>query len=111
MPCTDGGVPHDTNRFGYPSYSEACKRNDTLAAENDVLRETILMLIMDPNYKLKPKALKILNEEQIKHRKIDLLRLTDVFKAKRDAEKLGLVMLADPNKPLEPQLGFDPDRY
>jgi hypothetical protein len=84
---------------------------DKLTHENDMLREELLRIAEINPKLLKPAFVKKINAAQIKHRKEDLQRLEQTFRTSKDAEKLGLVMLADPNKPLEPQLGFDPDAY
>lgn len=110
----------------FPTHSEMMKMNsehikklenkfrkdlNKLTLENDILRDVILD-IADTNPELIPaKILKMVEAEQIKHRKEDLKRLEKTFRKTKDAERLGKVMLADPNKPLEPQLGFNPDTY
>jgi hypothetical protein len=83
---------------------------DRLQHENDILRE-LLLRVVDGGYQPDEKEMAIVNKEQVKHRKQDLARLKKAFTKSRDAERLGKVMLADPNKPLEPQLGFDPDEF
>lgn len=82
---------------------------DRLTRENDMLREAVLSLQAGKG--LPDAALMLIQEEQIKHRKEDLQRLAKVFRTAKDAPRLGAVMLADPRKPLEPQLEFDPDAY
>jgi hypothetical protein len=84
---------------------------DKLTHENDILREVILAAAEKYPKAFTAKVLKQVNLDQIAHRKEDLRRLEKTFRASKDAEKLGLVMLADPTKPLEKQLGFDPDAY
>lgn len=107
---------------------------DTLTHENDILREALLKIIS-----LEPKAAiwigTSLSEQialdQVEHRKEDLRRLTETFNDKileaatdkkvdpaqraLNAISWGAFLLkvreADPEKPLEPQLGFDPDDY
>ena len=87
------------------------KRNDALARENDMLRETILQLVHDPNYNIPSEVVDIVEKAQIAHRKVDLERLEQVFRLARNPEMLGKVLLADPNVSLEQQLGFNPDDY
>lgn len=108
MPCRyDEPVGNvDKNRI-----ASLRKDLDKLTAENDMLREAVLNLTRDRDFALDPKVIKIIAEDQTKHRSADLKRLKAVFTKSKDAEKLGLVMLADPKKPLEPQLGFDADAY
>lgn len=84
---------------------------DKLTLENDILREGILAAAEKAPKAFTASFLKKVNLDQIAHRKEDLRRLEKVFRASKDAEKLGKVILADPNKPLEKQLGFDPDAY
>jgi len=87
------------------------KAADKLTHENDMLREGILAAAEKSPKAFTATFLKKVNLDQIAHRKEDLRRLEKTFRASKDAEKLGKVMLADPNKPLEKQLGFDPDAY
>lgn len=116
------------------------RRNDELTHENDILRETILSLVEQaPNTipKLLPEGLlESIQANQVAHRQEDLRRLVTYFtnrltkvtqtlaeggdieviaervrRANKVIEKLDLVAKADPSKPLEPQLGFDPDDY
>lgn len=106
-----------------PSYSSAQMHNETargdkykeladkLTHENDMLREAIILAWSKEPKLFTAKTMKVVNANQVKHRKEDLARLEATFRKSRDAEKLGLVMLADPTKPLEKQLGFDPDAY
>jgi pyruvate/oxaloacetate carboxyltransferase len=84
---------------------------DKLTHENDMLREAILEAAIKAPRAFSAAFLKKIGIEQTKHRKEDLARLEKVFRASKDAEKLGKVMLADPTKPLAKQLGFDPDDY
>lgn len=84
---------------------------DKLTLENDLLREGILAAAEKAPKAFTATFLKKVSLDQIAHRKEDLRRLEKVFRASKDAEKLGKVILADPNKPLEKQLGFDPDAY
>jgi hypothetical protein len=84
---------------------------DKLTHENDILREGILAAAEKAPKAFTASFLKKVNLDQVAHRKEDLRRLEKTFRASKDAEKLGLVMLADPNKPLQKQLGFDPDAY
>lgn len=110
------------------------KRNDELTHENDQLREALLTIIgYQPKAAIwigKDVAQKI-EKAQVEHRKEDLRRLDKGFtKYLEDAIKtqgltvalqtqdfneafarLKKVMKADPEKPLEEQLGFDPDKY
>lgn len=105
----------------YPGEREAGLREelDRLTHENDELREALLTL--KDGGELRPAMWMKIGREQIKHRKEDLARLDRTLReALRKAkpgvtnvtllyERLGRVVAADPSKPLEPQLGFDPD--
>lgn len=82
---------------------------DRLTRENDELREKLLTLLSGGTL-TKPESNEIL-ASQIAHRKEDLKRLKQQFKKNKDALRYGLVGLADPKKPLEPQLGFNPDDF
>ena len=118
MPCQ----VYDPPRYGYTSH-ESCdkslaaldakwkKINDKLTLENDILRDVILGIAETNPELIPPKVFKKVEADQIKHRKEDLARLEKTFRASKDAERLGKVILADPKKPLEPQLGFNPDDF
>lgn len=49
--------------------------------------------------------------DQVVHRKRDIVRLIKFFADKGDLEEVGRLLTIDPRKFLEPQLGYDPDRY
>lgn len=107
MPCrVDMPEP---KRVDQSLYLEVKSIADNLTRENDELRELVLALNSGANL-TKAQRDKIL-KDQIAHRKEDLKRLKQVFTDNKDATKLGKVILADPKKPLKPQLGFDPDQY
>jgi hypothetical protein len=84
------------------------KKFDKLTHENDVLREALLAV---PKEHVDPKARRLISKDQVAHRKEDLARLKTTFKQNRDFDRFEKVVLADPSKPLEPQLGFDPDAF
>lgn len=111
MPCRYDPGPEDYLRGERAKNEKLTKDLDKLTRENDMLREALLKLITDPTYKVPAAVVKKVSTDQTKHRKEDLKRLEKAFRESRDAEKLGKVMLADPTKPLEPQLGFDPDAF
>jgi len=110
------------------------KRNDELTHENDQLREVVLKMVKNfqPSEDvISRELLEQITLNQVEHRKEDLRRLDKYFtKYLEDSVKtqglahalqtqdfkdvfarLEKVMAADPEKPLEPQLGFDPDKY
>lgn len=93
---------------------------DRLTHENDLLREALFVAL--DGGEIDPEFLKQIQHDQFKHRKEDLARLEETFrkslKETNDYARetiiyglLGRVVAADPTKPLEPQLGFDPDAY
>lgn len=53
----------------------------------------------------------ILSGDQVEHRKEDLMRVIMYFAKRKDLDAIKRVIDVDLNKPLEPQLGFDPDDY
>jgi len=126
MPCRYDPGPEDYLRSERQKVEKLTKDLDKLTHENDQLREALLRLINDPNYKLPQAVVKKVKTNQVKHRKEDLKRLEKTF---RDDiangvtgitrgtvqtsiyEILGKIVAADPNEPLEPQLGFDPDEF
>lgn len=101
------------------------KRNDKLTRENDQLRELILKIATEDQIPANIK--KEIFRNQREHRKEDLRRLEKALNEKlallfrkktvRKEERNRLLDLlyrvenADPNEPLEPQLGFDPDDF
>lgn len=115
MPCTmTGSLEGDRNL----ALQQAC---DHLTHENDQLREMVLKLL--DGKKLSKLETDTVWRNQIAHRKEDLARLEKTLRrsiADQRAmgrnpvgaeltSKLGAVITADPQHPLEPQLGFDPD--
>lgn len=107
------------------------KRNDKLTHENDQLREIILRIADKDS--MPAELWNQIKKDQVEHRKEDLSRLAKTFNEKLAALYRGkkfqidnqgwrdqrdslfnfiqLVEKADPEHPLEPQLGFDPDAY
>lgn len=86
------------------------RRNlNSLTKENDFLRE--LVLVLADGGELSPTQRKHVEEAQVAHRREDLQRLRETFKAKGDFDRFESVVKADPTKPLEPQLGFGPDDF
>lgn len=86
---------------------------DRMTVEADRLRELVIGLV---NGSIQPKdvpsdIVKEIQRRQTAHRKEDLKRLEQVFIKNKDTERLALVWAAKPTKPLEPQLGFDPDSF
>jgi hypothetical protein len=81
---------------------------DKLAHENDMLREALLAV---PQEHVDTKVRRLISKNQVEHRKEDLARLKETFRQRNDFGRFEKVILADPKKPLEPQLGFDPDAF
>lgn len=117
MPCRYDPSPAEIAA----SHADATRRQDAkerklkkdldrLTHEGDMLREAIIALV-DEGTPPSPDVMELIAEKQIEHRKEDLKRLEKTFREKKDAERLGKTMLADPQFPLEPQLGFDPDAF
>lgn len=98
MPCSYY-TPEEEARM---SAARARKELDRLTAELDKTREA-LIASMEGKEVPEDVAAKI-HADQVKHRKEDLARLAGKLNWMRER-----VRKADPNKPLEPQLGFDPD--
>ena len=117
MPCTDDFRPRNSSA---PD-PETQVRLDQLTRENDELREALLTL--KEGGELTAVMWMKIGREQVKHRQEDLNRLEKQFRSSIADQKamgregvatlthgfLGLVVTADPSRPLEPQLGFDPD--
>lgn len=92
--------------------TEARKKLDELTAEADRLREIIIEAVINKAVpKVDKKFMSLIVARQVAHRQMDLDRLADTFNKNKDAERLAKVWAADPAKPLEPQLGFDPDDF
>lgn len=111
-------MPCQVEDYSYRRSSESSQQAnkykelaDNLTHDNDMLREAILKAAVTNPELFNKNILKMVETDQIAHRKEDLRRLKRTFTKSRDAERLGKVMLADPKKPLEPQLGFDPDEF
>lgn len=108
---------------------------DRLTHENDQLRELVIDIVeagrpvkvagtvtgpRTSDYTITPTFWHQITRGQVEHRKADLKRLEEIIRenikhvlqpTEQDIwyAKLGRVLTADPNKPLAPQLGFDPD--
>lgn len=82
--------------------------NNVLSVKLDRLHEDIIKYF--EGWLDVPNFVKQVREDQIKHRQDDLDRLLASGTIK-DPDTIRRVALADPNLPLEPQLGFNPDDY
>lgn len=107
MPCSlqpwEIEIENNRAKQHFAGENERLKRvADSLTAELDRTRELALALL--EGRKPDAKAVAALNKAQIAHRKEDLARLEKTL-----TEMLVKVKKASPNKPLEQQLGFNPD--
>lgn len=113
MPCTYIESPEEkraAEKARVDALLKPYRRDlDRLTKENDFLRELVLTLA--DGAELTTAQRKHVEETQIHHRKEDLARLKETFKANNDWDRFEAVVKASPLEPLEPQLGFDPDEF
>ena len=85
---------------------------EILSAKVDYLRDVIWYLINDEKSVTAAELDTILSDQE-KHRQVDLDRVAVVLSKnlKKNKEKLQKVLDADISRPLEPQLGFNPDDF
>lgn len=95
-----------------PKKPTQARQIEILSAKVDYLRDVIWYLINDEE-KVTADELDIILSDQEKHRQVDLDRVAVVLSKnlKKNKELLQKVIDADISKPLEPQLGFNPDDY
>lgn len=116
MPCTYY-TPGEERELARKNYK---KELDRLTHENDLLREALFVAL--DGGEIDSEFLKQVGADQVKHRKEDLARLEATFRKELASTNdharesilyslIGRVVVADPTKPLKPQLGFDPDDY
>ena len=128
MPCNDGGPLYPSAALSAEN-TRLKDRNNKLAYDNDLLRETLLKIMNaapGTPVEIDASVMKMFEKDQIAHRKEDLKRLENTFRTAlandiaRDELKLsrdlcfkylGQVVMASPKKPLADQLGFDPNAY
>ena len=135
MPCRYEPTPEEIEASRQASIEKQTKplikKLDALTHENDQLREIVLTsLATGKMVELTDTVAKKIHKDQVTHREEDLRRLNDYFREEmwkliqkngKDAltspemkelsAKIQRVQDADSEKPLEPQLGFDPDEY
>jgi len=122
MPCRYDPTPEEIRASEKVRSDSYRKKLDKLTAENDTLREALLALTEKRDYVVPESTMKIIKADQIKHRKADLKRLekslradlaltTDFAREQTIQRMIGAVVTANPELPLEPQLGFDPDSF
>lgn len=112
MPCRYDPTPEEIRASKEKREQLYKEKLDTLTHERDVAYEHILRFSLDPqNYEIDREYLNKISVSQVAHRKEDLARLEEVFRSTKDYYNLGRVVAADPTKPLEEQLGFDPDKF
>lgn len=85
---------------------------EILSAKVDYLRDVIWYLINDEESVTAAELDTILSDQE-KHRQVDLDRVAVVLSKnlKKNKDKLQKVLDADISRPLEPQLGFNPDDF
>lgn len=110
MPCNSDYMYDPPPSVLKTTYDKLLAEHNALVPEADRMREIILTLA-DAGADVPQDFLEQIDKRQIAHRKVDLKRLVRTFTKAKDAERLALVWAADPNKPLAPQLGFDPDDF
>lgn len=112
MPCRSDYMEEPRSGVSQAKYNDLVAQHNKLTAEADVLREAVLDgLERGLDLKVPAAVKKGLAARQTAHRKVDLKRLEETFIKSKDTERLAKVWAADPKKPLEPQLGFDPDAF
>ena len=117
MPCrvdgpyTDDEVRSIAESNARKAYTTMKRVADTLTKENDELRELVLKLAKNPDTQIPASVMNKITKAQVAHRKEDLARLEKTFTKAKDAKRLEKVWDADPTKELEPQLGFNPDKF
>lgn len=111
MPCRYDPTPAEIAAPWKEKAESYKKKLDKLVPEADMLRELVIAFASGETPSLPKSVLNAIEKRQIEHRKADLERLEKTFIEKKDHELLKLVWAADARRPLEPQLGFDPDEY
>jgi hypothetical protein len=106
MPCQGG--PSYSPETDYRTWKG---RLDELTVEADQLRELVIAFVEGDTPEVPQKLLNLIKRRQTAHRKEDLERLEKTFIASKDTERLAKVWAASPKRPLEPQLGFNPDSF
>lgn len=110
----------DTVGGVYGAESEIIRlRSETevLSAKVDNLREVVVALVFgNPEEKsVAMQQVDKIHKDQIRHREADIKRLkialAKMKQTKSIQEKQKKLAEANPNFPLEPQLGFSPDKY
>lgn len=79
MPCRYDPTPAEIAEGARRENLSLTNKLNKLTAENDLLREAILSFADNPGVTLPPKVLKVIEADQIKHRKEDLKRLEDLI--------------------------------
>lgn len=89
--------------------------NEVLSAKVDELRELVIVLYTtewSPEVENKAKKM---YKDQVRHREDDIKRLKVTFAGMKQTKlvqkRQAKLVEANPNFPLEPQLGFSPDKY
>lgn len=94
------------------SYRVSGKNSDVLSLYAKVSTEVEYVLgVAQKMVEARKPALKKIFNQQVSHRKGDIQRLIIHFASKNDFKMVSTLASVDFNFPLEPQLGFDPDKY
>lgn len=102
----------NANKVSTPKKPTQARQIEILSAKVDYLRDVIWYLINDEE-SVTAEELDTILSDQEKHRQVDLDRVAVVLSKnlKKNKEKLQKVLDADISRPLEPQLGFNPDDF
>lgn len=102
----------NAKKVSTPKKPTQARQIEILSAKVDYLRDVIWYLINDEE-SVTAEELDTILSDQEKHRQVDLDRVAVVLSKnlKKNKEKLQKVLDADISRPLEPQLGFNPDDF
>lgn len=102
----------NAKKVSTPKKPTQARQIEILSAKVDYLRDVIWYLINDEESVTASELDTILSDQE-KHRQVDLDRVAVVLSKnlKKNKEKLKKVLDADISRPLEPQLGFNPDDF
>lgn len=102
----------NAKKVSTPKKPTQARQIEILSAKVDYLRDVIWYLINDEESVTASELDTILSDQE-KHRQVDLDRVAVVLSKNlmKNKEKLKKVLDADISRPLEPQLGFNPDDF
>lgn len=89
------------------------KKSDIVSLANSVIPEyeRAIQAARDITTETKKIAIGKIKTDQVRHRKGDIQRLIIHFAKKNSFIMVEMLSKVDFNQPLEPQIGFDPDKY